>query len=422
MRLHPAWLLLLLPTAAHAQSGMEDVIAGTTHSAAPQTAPDATATDTAPPPPPSRQAIAQRLLQDSRRAGSNLYHLLYLDQGLPDGLNAAALRRLPELLGAPAPQTPGGEPFPDRGQLPERGGSLDFLHPVIRSACLVVSRGEQADGLLGASWYGRRAFENDQWWSATKHLQALHVASRLGAAAPEANLGDLRLRARGSATDGVSVGTLLAEVVSYSGGVHRSNAGAETFGRFFTRRQRQAWNVAHTGHPHSFRGAYGEAPVFARPELVDPQGRVVLVGPSSQGASGPNLISAYDVARLTAMAAWHTRLSPSARLAGARWTSLQTVLEAMGRDSARYAEVGLESLGWGDQVQLAVASKLGFGVRSKTGLPELTWVAAIRLEDDRGPVQAVLALKGIHRDAVVLDARVAAEVAEILRRLLERSL
>jgi hypothetical protein len=123
------------------------------------------------------------------------------------------------------------------------------------------------------------------------------------------------------------------------------------------------------------------------------------------------------------MAAWHPRLGPKARLEGARWSSLHAVLEAMGRDSARYVEVGLEALGGTyPRRQVAVASKLGFGVRSKTGLHELTWVAAMHLDDGEGPILAVLALKGIHADAVVLDARVAAEVAELLRRLLERVL
>jgi hypothetical protein len=411
MRIHALVLVAALtPTLTRGQDGGREVVARSQR--------EATWVNTAPP----RQAIFARLLRTSRRAGSNLNHLRYLDLGLPAEHDPASLTRTPELLARQVLPRGAGERFPDRGELPQAGGELDFLHPMIRSACLVVSRGG-ADGDLRASWYGRRPYENDQWWSATKHLQALHVASALGHRAPGASLADLRLRRRRSSSAGLPATTLLRHIVSYSKGVQRSNAGAETFGRFFTRREREAWNVAHTGHPHSFRGAYGAAPLFAPPELVDEAGRVLLTGPTSQGAAGPNAISAYDLTRLTAMAAWHQRLRPAARLEGTNWQGVAPVLQAMAHDTARYVEVGLAQLGAESALRaVAVASKLGFGVRSKTGLPELTWVAAIHLEDAAGPVQAVLALKAAHSDAVVLDARVAAEVAEILRRLLGRSL
>ncbi len=380
------------------------------------------------------------LLRRARHAGATAEHLAYLDRGLTGSPYRDDVERIPERLArrpdgatlaslGPAPIGGDGAPrpfelFPLRGQRPAIDEDLDFLPAAIVQAC--VANGSVVDGLVRARWHGRRALEPDQCWSATKHLQALHVVSQLGTRDAGVDLAGVWLRAAGGGPK-VRVVDLLRDIVTYDAGVARSNAGAATLGELFTRRAREDWNEAHTGHDHEFRGNYGVPPLFARPELVDAQGRVLLTAPSSAGAAGPNLISTYDLTRLTAMAAWHLHLRQEARLAGAQWRAIDDVLLAMGHDPARYLDVAIDALGVAARVRdVAIVSKLGMGVRSATGLTEIVYAGALTLVDmaTTPPTQRHVAftLRGAHRDAVVLDARMAEAVTELLRRVLDEDL
>ncbi len=367
------------------------------------------------------------LLARARAEGASADHLAYLDRGLEGSPFRDDVARTPERLGRgregarEAAARPGDAPFPARGARPRLEAGLDFLHPDVQQACLIVGRVDD-DGRLVARWSGRRALEPDQCWSATKHLQALHVASRLGTVAPEVALDATRLRDAAGRT--LETARLLREIVSYEAGVGRSNAGAATLGALSPRAGREAWNERHTGNDHDFRGNYGLAPLLAAPTLVGPDGRVLLRAPASEGPAGPNLVSVYDLARLTATAAWHRLVAQEARLEGAQARGVEPVLRALGHDPARYVEVALDALGVTARVrEVAIASKLGYGVRSATGLPEIAWVVAATLDDARTapPVRRrfVLALRATGRDPVALDARVAAEVTEVLRRVLD---
>ncbi len=382
-------------------------------------------------------------LRRARQEGATSSHLAYLDRGVARSPYRGELDRIPERLArrpdgsalaslGRAPLGPDGaarpfQAFPLRGTMPGAvHDDLTFLPAAVLHACVV--NGSLVDGRMHARWHGRRALEPEQCWSATKHVQALHVVARLGAADAQVDLADVWLRAAGAAGGArVRVVDLLRDIVSYDAGVPRSNAGAATLGELFTRRGREAWNEDHTGHDHEFRGNYGMPPLFTRPELVDAHGRVLLTAPASAGPAGQNLISTYDLTRLTAMAAWHLHLAQEARLAGAQWRALDDVLLAMGVDPARYLDVAIDALGVGARLrEVAVATKLGFGVRSATGLAEVVYAGAVTFVDTATtpPTQRHLAftLRAVHRDAVVADARMAEAVAELLRRVLDEDL
>jgi hypothetical protein len=97
-------------------------------------------------------------------------------------------------------------------------------------------------------------------------------------------------------------------------------------------------------------------------------------------------------------------------------------MRAMGEDSARYLDVALQQLGLKDKIKdPVIATKLGFGISSASGLAELTYVGTLQFTDLRFPDQPVrracFALKGAASNAVALDARVAVEVTEFVRLL-----
>ncbi|MCW8137770.1 MAG: hypothetical protein KIT58_02585 [Planctomycetota bacterium] len=381
-------------------------------------------------------------LRRARAAGSTPSKLAFLDRGLSRSPYRAEVDRIPERLARAAdglaltslgvaPVDRGGVArpfplFPPRGRRPDQvHDALGFLPAPIQQACVAV--GSVTEGTMRARWLGRRPFAPDQCWSATKHLQALHVVGRLGAVAPGVDLADTWLRGQGGGTARVRVTDLLRDIVSYDAGVPRSNGGAATLGELFARSAREAWNEAHTANDHDFRGNYGQPPLFARPELTDDAGRVLLTAPASSGPAGPNLVSTYDLTRLTAMAAWHLHLRQEARLTGAQWRALDDVLLAMGHDCARYVDVAIEALGAGARArEVAIASKVGFGVRSATGLTEIVYAAAVTLVDPATapPRQRhmVFTLRGTHADPVVLDARMAEAVTELVRRWLDEDL
>jgi Arc/MetJ family transcription regulator len=108
----------------------------------------------------------------------------------------------------------------------------------------------------------------------------------------------------------------------------------------------------------------------------------------------------------------------------------------MGHDSARYADQAIKTLGMDRLITSGVIiSKLGYGVSSLRGTVETVYLALVRFVDERPYAAGKLAklrtlamtlraekvLDGssnVDRQAIEIDARVCAEVTEILRRLL----
>jgi len=136
------------------------------------------------------------------------------------------------------------------------------------------------------------------------------------------------------------------------------------------------------------------------------------------------------------MLGWHYHLEKRSRLRGAQWNSLETIIRAMGHDTARYADEAIKTLGMDKVISSPVIiSKLGYGISSIRGTLETVYVALMWFVDERPKATGkpaklrTLALTllgakvldgsiGGDRLALELDARICAEVTEILRRLL----
>jgi hypothetical protein len=371
-----------------------------------------------------KEALYARLMAQERAEHSNSSHLSFLDRGLrtsPFRAEAGSIvsRLADSTLGD---GSAAGEPMPAAGRMPASIDTSVFagMHSSINSICVVA--GTPTASGIRARWYGRNATANSQFWSATKIVQAYNLAAIVGKQRPDLSLDEMVIRPAGGSSPVIPVPALLQDIVSYDAGVPRSNGGSEMLGRFLLREQRQAALRSCTGHAAQLAGGYGAASLIQQPELVAKNGTVIARAPGSVGTAGPNLVSAYDLARVVAMAAWHCRLGQESRIPGAQWNSLRTVMRAMGEDSARYLDVALQQLGLKDKIKdPVIATKLGFGISSASGLAELTYVGTLQFTDLRFPDQPVrracFALKGAASNAVALDARVAVEVTEFVRLL-----
>lgn len=381
--------------------------------------------------PLDRAALFRELLKQEQAEGSNPDHLSFLDRGLASSPFAAEVAAIAERLGA-APVSddavPHGEPMPARGQVPAKIDTSPFegFDGALKGACVAVST--YAAGEWRYAWYGRNALVNTQFWSATKVLQALNLVSLANEKRPSLPIDAMMLRpADGSTSEpAVSFSRLMREIVSYEAGVTRSNAGAETLGRFLRREERENLIEEHTGHDVSFRGAYGAGALIARPRLQS-GAEVVATAPADPGETGPNQVSAYDLTRMLALAAWHPHLSPGQRIFAAQWHSLSPVLTALGHDSARYIDVAIRKLGLHGKIgDVVIATKLGMGTSSATGLTAICYAGVFQFVDRRvSPAltrRACFALKAEHADAVTLDARMAVEVTDLVRRLADGDL
>ncbi|HEY9697177.1 MAG TPA: S-layer homology domain-containing protein [Trichocoleus sp.] len=327
-------------------------------------------------------------------------------------------------------------PFPNLGTLPAIDNfGLDFLHPDITEACICV--GSFVDGTIQTHWSGKNALDNVQLWSTTKIIPLINTVCQANSVQPGVKVRDCLVRPVGS-KDGYGFYNLAVDLVSYQQSIASSNAVAAMFKQFFTPKGLENWFQNLTGNRYlEFTGRYGEPPFIQDPDLWSQPTKVVLLKPAYSNHSGNNAISTCDMARLMAMLGWHNHLPNAARLPSAQWSSLETVVRAMGMDTARYIDVAIERLRVGSIVQSPVIlSKLGFGRSDARNRTELCYVALVWFIDRRparssqAPVlrtfslalRAAKALNDADEEARQLDARVAAEVTEILRRILTQEL
>ena len=139
---------------------------------------------------------------------------------------------------------------------------------------------------------------------------------------------------------------------------------------------------------------------------------------------GNNAVSAYDLVRLISMLGWHQHLAPNAQLPFAQWKSLESMVRAMGVDTARYVDVALETLGLINVIsEPVVISKVGFGESS------MTYVAFVRFIDNsvnpkklRAFSLALRCPKNNGASDDFCDTRLAAAVTEIIRRIVQEEL
>ena len=369
-------------------------------------------------------------------------HLPLLDRGLAGSpfeasvpAYARQLEQLPQgLVPYPAP-SPGFGSYPRRGQAAailsgqDGLGGLEFLSEEVAQACVAIGS-FGADQPLRVRWYGRQADAvNVQFWSATKIAAALHVLCQANRRSPMTPIGDCRIGSKVLGdSPGEDFGDLFRQMVSYEKDAQspgHSNALGALFKTLVNPGEEnvQQWLRQLTANPSLvLMGRYGTPSYIENGALVGPPG--VLVG-YREPPRTRNLVSAADLVRLLTLVGWHRQLGPDQRLAGAQWTSLKTVVEGLGHDTARYIDAALENLGLVDAVESPVIlSKLGYG--AETADPEidaLTYAAFAQFSDQRSsqPRQRSFALALRIPTApgagVRHDARMAAEVTEIVRRV-----
>lgn len=382
----------------------------------------------------TRDADYQAFLAQEKKEHSNGNHMSFLDRGWKGSRYGTEHGKIPGRIQqgpdgqketwAPGKSNNGRQAtaMPERGQRPEEVGGMDWLHGDITNASVAV--GTMEDGEMKARWYGKNDQQNDQFWSATKHVQAMGVISLVNSKRPDLDIDTLFIREAGNPGSAMNLHEALRKIVSYDAGTDASNGLAASLGRV-QGAGREGNIEKNTGHDVEFRGGYG-AVYFQRPEIVTAGGEVVATAPAVQPA-GQNMVAAYDLTRMMSMAAWHTRLEPEKRLPGAQWQSLESLLRAMGQDSARYVDAAIDRLGVKDQLEnVVIATKLGHGIRSATGKAETVYTGMVEFTDKRSQPSrrrsVIFTLRGVKKDPVELDARMAAEVTELMRRVLEGSL
>ncbi|MBD2024353.1 S-layer homology domain-containing protein [Leptolyngbya sp. FACHB-711] len=335
-------------------------------------------------------------------------------------------------------------PFPEYGTLPAIDSTgLDFLHPDIQEACLCV--GSLVNGTMQTHWSGRNALDNVEMWSTTKIIPLLNVVCQANAVQPDANVRDCLVRPVGS-PEGYGFYNLAVDPMSYQRAIASSNAAAATFKQFFTPPELENWVRNLTGNRYlDFTGRYDEPPFIQNPDLWSQTTKAVLLKSAYSDHLGTNAISTCDLARFAAMLGWHNYLPTAASLPAVQWSSLETVVRAMAMDNARYLDGAIERLHLSSSIQAPViVSKVGFGRSQIRDRTELCYVGLVWFIDtkhlplgDHRPVQAgkpavlrtfslalraAKALNNAAEEARQLDARVAAEVTEILRRIMTQEL
>ena len=121
------------------------------------------------------------------------------------------------------------------------------------------------------------------------------------------------------------------------------------------------------------------------------------------------------------MIGWHLHLPSAARLPDSQWSCLESVVRAMGLDTARYIDVALETLGLVNVVNNSVIiSKMGLGNSA------LTYVAFASFVDVRHSPPRLrtisMALWTSPLPNVTRDNRMASAVTEIIRRIFTEEL
>lgn len=317
--------------------------------------------------------------------------------------------------------------YPEVGKMPRiEPKGLDFLHGDIKEACVCL--GSFFEGKIKACWLGKNAVTKGQFWSTTKIIPILNVVGRVNGNSIDTDIDNCVIRDRNKRRRDAAFYELAWDVVSYGDRIASSNSLAAMFKRFESRSGLESWVKKITGNTNlDFRGAYGESAYIYSPEIYDLKKRKVLLSAAVEGTPGENLLTAYDLTRFISMLGWHHHINQAARLPSAQWNSLESLVRAMGTDACRYADAAIEMLGLGNFISSPVIiSKLGNGYSSSRNRYEYVYVALVQFVDEISKPAKLrtvsMALRGASRDAVQLDARMAAEVTEILRRVVVEEL
>lgn len=357
--------------------------------------------------------------------GFNGNKLAFLDKGIKSSPYQSKVESYPESLNlVPNLAIPGAKVYPNIGEIPDiNEQALHFLHRDIKQACICV--GGTAEGPFKASWLGRDALDKGEFWSTTKIIPILNVINALQA--------DIDCCCINNEENSYDLKEILEDVMTYDGKIGSSNSLGAMFKTFQTYEILETWLKQITGnHYTEFRGLYGEEPFIVCP-VIKKDEEIMLRAAEEikqrETQPGSNSVTAYDLTRLMSMVGWHEHLQESAQFPGISWDNLKPFIRSLGKDTARYADVALEKLGLTNSINSPVIlSKLGFGYTSYRRRTELTYTCFIQFEF-RGKVKslamtlrAAVSLGDFDKEAVTVDARMAAEVTEILRRLVEDEL
>jgi len=309
--------------------------------------------------------------------------------------------------------------YPNRGIKPtidETG--LNFLSSNISHACVCVGSFTDSGSPIKTHWLGKKSSEPvTLWWSTTKFVGVLNTVCQINSKFPGTDVDDCIIESpRNRFND------LVKDMVNYRG--KSSNAIGALFKSFTKREDLSEWIKDQTGNRTiDFRGSYGEDPLISTAKIKDTTtGDIVLSSTNVGAATKTNSISAYDLVRLISMLGWHLHLPSTAKLPGAQWKSLESVVRAMGNDTARYVDVALETLGIVNVIsEPVIISKVGWGDSS------MTYAALVKFVDRRMTPSKLrtfaLALRcPTPNDNKSRDTHLAAAVTEIVRRIINEEL
>lgn len=353
-------------------------------------------------------------------AGFNSSKLAFLDKGIQNSPYQSQVENYPENLTIlPSLEIQGAKSFPNVGEFPDIDEqSVSFIHPDIKEACICLAG--TADGAFKSAWLGRNALDKCQYWSSTKIIAILNVICSLNS-----DINTCKIQGDGKSLD---FNEVVEDIFTYGDKFSSSNALAAMFKCFQTYVGLESWLKEITGNNHTeFQGLYGEEPFIISPEVV--QGEEVLLTAASESKkladqTGENTVATYDLTRIMSMIGCYYHLPESAKLPGMSWENLKPFIRNMAKDSARYVDVALEKLGIQNSIKSPVIlSKLGFGYSSSRKRTELTYTCFTQFEYKEQVRSIAMTLRGakalgdFDKEAVELDARMAAEVTEIIRLL-----
>ncbi|MEG4216717.1 hypothetical protein QUA27_15035 [Microcoleus sp. Pol14C6] len=394
-----------------------------------------------------RARIFKNYLQMEIDGKANINKLAFLDRGLEKSPYQQEIKNYPDYLkqkpdglkvisSIPGPNNPLKlTPFPSLGEVPQiNSQALNFLHEDIKEACVCI--GTFVDGKIQAQWLGKNALTNAEQWSATKIIALLNIVSQVNNKYPDCDIDNCVVRDGNGLKHDFYFYDVAKDMISYASTIASSNSLAAMFKRFDTRIGLEQWLKSATGNNDLiFRGDYGENPYLNNPKIFDLTKKQVLLSAALNTTKQKNSVSAYDLTRLISMLGWHFHIEQRSRMKASQWNSLESIVRAMGNDTARYVDVAIKTLGMDSLITSPVIiSKLGYGLSSIRGTLETVYVALVRFVDERPKAagkpaklrtlamslraeKAVGGSTNVDRLAIELDARFCAEVTEILRRL-----
>jgi hypothetical protein len=316
--------------------------------------------------------------------------------------------------------------YPSLGKQPNIDNTgLNFLPGNISHACVCIGSFSDSGSNFKAHWLGKNALTpTTLWWSTTKFIGVLNTVCQINQNSINTDIDDCVIESpRNRFND------LVRDMVSYQG--LSSNRIGALFKSFSKREVLSKWIETQTGSSSlNFTGSYGEDPLISSARIKDTTtGNIVLSSGDIGAASTTNSLSVYDLVRLISMLGWHLHLPNNAKLPSAQWKSLESVIRAMGHDTARYVDVAFETLGVMNIIsEPVIISKVGWGNVSATS-GSMTYTALVKFVDQRfTPAKlrtfafALRCPSPVSSDFDGRDTNLAVAVTDIIRQILTEEL